>query len=85
MNIRSISLIIAMLIARSINGADVQLNASWGGLNPMYQGQGACGDIGCLRGSADFHAVAVPEPETYALMLSALGLIGYVVHRRRRV
>jgi hypothetical protein len=65
--------------------ADVQLNGSWSPLNPLYVGQGDCGAAGCLRGSADFHAVAVPEPETYALMLSALGLIGYVVHRRRRV
>ena len=64
--------------------ADVQLNASWTSLNPIYPGQGACGTNGCTRGSADFHAVAVPEPETYALMLSALGLIGYVVNRRRR-
>ena len=66
--------------------ADIQLNASWSAIsNPLYAGQGACGATGCLRGSADFHAVAVPEPETYALMLSALGLIGYVVHRRRKV
>jgi hypothetical protein len=73
-------------IASQFGGpADVQLNASWSALNPIYAGQGACGATGCLRGSADFHAVAVPEPETYALMLSALGLIGYVVHRRRRV
>ncbi|TXH73165.1 SdiA-regulated domain-containing protein [Thiobacillus sp.] len=27
----------------------------------------------------------VPEPETYALMLSGLGLIGYMARRRRRV
>lgn len=65
--------------------ADIQMNASWSLTNPIYPGQGACGAQGCLRGSADFHAVAVPEPETYALMLSALGLIGYVVHRRRKV
>jgi hypothetical protein len=32
----------------------------------------------------DLNTTAVPEPQTYALMLSALGLIGYVVNRRRR-
>jgi len=74
------------MIAAPVGGnADVQLNSSWSSVNRLYPGQGACGADGCLRGSADFHAVAVPEPETYALMLSALGLIGYVVHRRRKV
>ncbi len=72
-------------IAAPGGNADIQLNSSWSTINPLYPGQGACGATGCLRGSADFHAVAVPEPETYALMLSALGLIGYVVHRRRKV
>jgi len=73
-------------IAAPVGGnADMQFNASWSAVSPLYPGQGACGAGGCLRGSADFHAVAVPEPETYALMLSALGLIGYVVHRRRKV
>ena len=28
-------------------------------------------------------AAPVPEPETYALMLSGLGLIAYVARRRR--
>lgn len=40
---------------------------------------------GTLQGSMSLNTAAVPEPETYALMLSALGLIGFVVHRRRRV
>ncbi len=64
--------------------ADFQFNSSFSGVNPLYVGQGECGPAGCLRGSADFSAVPVPEPETYALMLSALGVIGYVVKRRRR-
>jgi hypothetical protein len=64
--------------------ADFQFNSSFSGVNPLYVGQGECGPTGCLRGSADFSAVPVPEPETYALMLSALGVIGYVVNRRRR-
>jgi hypothetical protein len=64
--------------------ADFQFGASFTALNPTYPGE-CPGGAGCLRGSADFTTVAIPEPETYALMLSALGLIGYVVRRRRRV
>ncbi len=29
--------------------------------------------------------LAVPEPETYAMMLAGLGLMGFVAHRRKRV
>jgi hypothetical protein len=72
-------------IAATYGGAaDFQFNSSFSGVNPLYVGQGECGATGCLRGSADFSAVPIPEPETYALMLSALGVIGYVVNRRRR-
>lgn len=72
-------------IAATYGGAaDFQFNSSFSGVNPLYVGQGECGAGGCLRGSADFSATPVPEPETYALMLSALGLIGFVVNRRRR-
>jgi len=71
-------------IAASFGGpADFQFGASFTALNPTYPAE-CPGGAACLRGSADFTTVAVPEPETYALMLSALGLIGYVVHRRRR-
>ena len=29
--------------------------------------------------------LAVPEPETYAMMLAGLGLMGFVAHRRKRI
>ena len=32
-----------------------------------------------------FQALPVPEPETHALMLAGLGLVGYAAYRRRRV
>jgi len=34
--------------------------------------------------NTSFQVAAIPEPETYALMLGGLGLIGFVVGRRRR-
>ena len=36
----------------------------------------------CLAGSASISA-AIPEPETYALMLAGLGVMGWVARRRR--
>ena len=33
--------------------------------------------------NTSFQVSAVPEPETYALMLGGLGLIGFVARRRR--
>ncbi len=35
--------------------------------------------------SATFTVSAVPEPETYAMLLAGLGLMGFTVSRRRRV
>ena len=65
-------------IAAAFGGsADFLIGSSFNGLAPPYPDT--------LRGSMDLTTTAIPEPETYALMLSALGLIGYVVHRRRRV
>ena len=72
-----------VLAAFGGGNADFQFGSSFSALNPVYSGE-CPGGPACLRGSADFTTVAVPEPETYALMLSALGLIGYVVRRRRR-
>jgi len=39
---------------------------------------------GEIRGQL-IQVVAVPEPETYALMLAGLGLVGWVASRRRKV
>lgn len=45
---------------------------------PNYGGQWSYGET-----SAQFVAAPVPEPETYALMLAGLGLVGFMARRRK--
>jgi len=40
--------------------------------------------IGAQNGAANFNVAAVPEPETYALMLAGLGMVLTLARRRRR-
>jgi hypothetical protein len=65
--------------------ADFELGSSFSGLNPPYPGE-CPGGAACVRGSADFtgNVAAIPEPETYALMLAGLGAVGFVARRRQR-
>jgi hypothetical protein len=39
---------------------------------------------GSLSGNIALKAVAVPEAETYAMLLAGLGLVGFVARRRKR-
>lgn len=55
-------------------------------LGSVTQVQGRAVDGGDYLFAADGNiALAVPEAETYAMMLSGLGLVGFMVSRRRRV
>ena len=44
----------------------------------------AGGDVGNGHGSLLSQTVPIPEPETYAMMLAGLGLLGFVARRRRQ-
>ena len=37
----------------------------------------------CIRDRFNVGVAAVPEPETYAMMLAGLGLMGFVARRRK--
>jgi PEP-CTERM motif-containing protein len=62
--------------------ADFQLGASFNALHPPYPGE-CPGGPACVNGSVDTTGtLVVPEPETFALMLAGLGLLGIVTGRR---
>jgi hypothetical protein len=72
-------------IAAAFGGnADFQLGSSFSSQLLPHPGECPSG-AECVAGSADFRGVvgAVPEPQTYALMLGGLGIIGFVARRRR--
>lgn len=57
-----------------ISGNSYELHVT-GGLLPNGQGSGSY--------AGNLHITAVPEPETYAMLLAGLGLIGFSIRRRK--
>lgn len=64
------------------------LNAGWSNLNVT-----AINDLGQIVGSGNLHGAQqafllspfpVPEPQTYAMLLAGLGLLGFMVQRRKK-
>lgn len=77
----------------NIGGGSIILDSShsfyWGGINQL---QDANGDpvsnfsISSASGTnylQDFSVLALPEPDTYAMLLSGLGLVGFAARRRK--
>jgi len=64
--------------------ADFQLGASFSSMLQPHPGE-CPGGPACLAGSVDFRGSVgvIPEPETYALLLAGLGVVGFVARRRR--
>lgn len=63
--------------------ADFQIGSSFGNAVVPHANECPSGPL-CLAGSADFRAQVIPEPETYALMLAGLGVMGFVARRRKQ-
>jgi hypothetical protein len=53
--------------------------------NYTFKVRGFADGAGTNQGIYTFSAAAVPEAETYAMMLAGLGLVGFMVSRRRAV
>lgn len=62
----------------------VSLNSTLAAGNYYFRVQGTADGLGTGAGIYTFTAAAVPEADTYAMMLAGLGLIGYTVTRRKR-
>ncbi|MDO9220537.1 MAG: FxDxF family PEP-CTERM protein [Thiobacillus sp.] len=62
----------------------VSLNSTLAAGNYYFRVQGTADGVGTGAGIYTFTAAAVPEADTYAMMLAGLGLVGYSVSRRKR-
>jgi len=62
----------------------VNVNSTLAAGNYYFTVQGTADGVATNAGIYTFTAAAVPEADTYAMMLAGLGLVGYSVSRRKR-
>lgn len=62
----------------------VSLNSVLAPGNYYFRVQGTADGVGTGQGIYTFTAAAVPEANTYAMMVAGLGLIGFSISRRNR-
>lgn len=70
-------------IVTGSNDLQVNVNASLSNGNYYFLVRGYADGVGTNQGIYTFTAAAVPEAQTYAMMLAGLGLVGFTVLRRR--
>lgn len=63
--------------------ADLQISSSFTAFSPLYPGE-CPGGAACVRGSSTVISSAVPEPQSAALLLAGLGIVGLLGRRRMR-
>lgn len=63
-------------------GGEDYLHTNWGGLG-FWNDHGGPGNPTQQNGFIIEYSAPVPEPETYALLLAGLGLVGFAARRRK--
>jgi len=67
-----------------VQGVDQQVSYTWNNLSAGNYTLGFATGLGGLKvDDVQISVTAVPEPETYAMMLAGLGLIGTIARRRK--
>ena len=82
------------VVAPTVGSNPLPDSAYWNTAHASFYADGGAAGVGTFRqdatwspysGAIEFNvATAVPEPETYAMMLAGLGLLGFITRRRER-